>query len=78
MGVSHTAVFKMLHNLGMIKKMPQWVPHTFLRSQMETRMMIVYENLRYYKGDPNILGHIVTFDESWLSFYDSSRRKAKF
>ena len=68
--VSRSSVLRMFEELGARKVASRWVPHELDKSQMNNRMAIAEELLKWYNQDNGILQRIISIDETYLKSYD--------
>ncbi len=66
-------------DLGLVKKLATWVPHTLTQTQKESRKDIAYRNLSAYNNRTLVLNSIIAVDETWVPMYDPPpRHKARY
>lgn len=71
--VSQTTIIRALKNIGLTYKFNRWVPHDLTQNDKEKRKRTCVNLLEYHrKGD--FLNRIVTCDEKWV-YYDNTSRK---
>ena len=75
LGVTHQAISKRLHALGMIQKQGTWVPCDLKPRDVERRLFACEQLLQRQKRK-SFLHHIVTGDEKWIHYSNPKRRKS--
>jgi len=61
-------------DLGLIKKLSSWIPHTLTEDQKEMRFNIAQANLSRHRSRPSLLKRIIAIDESWVPIYSPPAR----
>ena len=75
LGVTHQAISKRLHALGMIQKQGFWVSYDLKPREVERRFFAC-EKLLQRQRRRGFLYRIVTGDEKWIHYSNPKRRKS--
>lgn len=75
LGVHNTNVIRHLHELGMVHKLQQWVPHQLTESNRACRVDIAV-SLLSQRPTNAWLDSVVTGDEKWCLYVNERRRRA--
>lgn len=74
LGVDHATINRHLKDLGFVPKLGTWVPHLLSAIQREQRISIC-NSLLLRRRNTEWLKQIVTGDEKWLFYFNSTRKR---
>ncbi len=52
-----------------------WVPHFLTNVQMKDRVAVCQENLGLIEDVPNFLNRVITYNESWVHYFDPKSKQ---
>lgn len=74
LGVDHATINRHLKDLGFVPKLGTWVPHLLSAIQREQRISIC-NSLLLRRRTTEWLKQIVTGDEKWVLYFNSTRKR---
>ena len=64
-----------MKHLGMRKICAKMVPRMLNEQQKERRVQVCHDILEEFETEPNLLGRVITSDESWIFEYDPETKR---